>query len=383
MTRASAKIPVRLTRRELVRGAGGLLVALAGCRGTPRPETPATRAEPAPGTPRGAAVEGPGAAAAREQARARRLRDLRGPVALHAFFDLPEADPRSHELSGIAWDDATRTLYAVQDENARIVSLVPDAELRTWTIEGALQLQVGEESDLEGIVALPNGFFVCTEIGPHIFEVDRKGNVVRELPLPPHYRTARRNKSLESLSMSPSGRYLFTTSEAALGCDGLLATVTVGTSVRVLRIDLQTMDVVEHVYVTDPVPQKDTEHGVSELLALSDDELLVLERGFTKGIGNTARIYRTRLATSAVCTTAEHVDDASSALPKQLFVDLGLLASRVPPPSKQPQSSPLLDNFEGMAIGPELPDGRATILVVSDDNGRKQQVARLLVLAVG
>ena len=388
MTRASAKNPVVLGRRELVRGAAasvlGAISVLEGACGSP-PRPPA----PSPGAARsvasgGSAVPTPTAGPSRAEL-ARRLREPGRRVTLHSWFDLPFSDPRSHELSGIGWDEAARTLYAVQDENARIVSLVPDAGLRSWTIASAVKLgDLGESIDLEGLVVLPDGFFVCSEIGPRIFELDRSGRRRRDLPLPSHFVTARQNKSLESLTMSPSGRYLFTTSEAALGCDGLLATVTTGTRVRIARIELATMTVVEHVYATDPVTSQDTEYGVSELVALSDEDLLVLERGFAVGTGNSARIYRTRLGGAAACTSAEHLEDAADAVAKELFVDLArLTVPGEPPPVRQPQPAPILDNYEGMTIGPALPDGRATLVLVSDDNGRPKQVARILVLAVG
>lgn len=393
MTRPSEKIPVpragavaRLGRRELVRGAGAALLGWAAfgtqaCDGSRAAGTGA-RTAPLAG-PRDAGPEAAARAFTRSGRRAQRLASVRGPVSVHSYFDLPPDDARSHELSGIAWDEQARVLYAVQDEKAQIVSIVPDAHLRTWTITGALQVDVGDTNDLEGLVLLPDGYIVCTEIGPHIWELDLKGKVRGEIVLPGYFGTARKNKSLESLSLSPSGRYLFTTSEAALGCDGVLSTTNAGMRIRLTRIDLETKELLEHVYVTDPTARPETDQGVSELLALSDDELLVLERTFTKGIGNSARLYRTKLAPGAACTSAEHVDDAATALPKKLFTDLGLLALPDVPPAKQPQPSPLLDNFEGLAAGPDLPDGRPTLLLVSDDNGRATQVARILVLAIG
>ena len=43
---------------------------------------------------------------------------------------------------------------------------------------------------------------------------------------------------------------------------------------------------------------------------------------------------------------------------------------------------PSLDNFEGMTFGPRLPDGRATVLVVSDDNFRESQRTWFLLFAI-
>ena len=49
-------------------------------------------------------------------------------------------------------------------------------------------------------------------------------------------------------------------------------------------------------------------------------------------------------------------------------------------PSTQP--NPILDNYEALAIGPALADGRRLLFVTSDDNASASQVARVLVLAV-
>jgi hypothetical protein len=64
-------------------------------------------------------------------------------------------------------------------------------------------------------------------------------------------------------------------------------------------------------------------------------------------------------------------------------VDLAKLPAKGLPAAKQTQESPLLDNYEGLAVGPVLPDGRQSLILVSDDNARTDQFARIVVLAVG
>jgi hypothetical protein len=297
-----------------------------------------------------------------------------GGITLHSWFDLPD-DPRARELSGIGWDDASRTLFAVQDETPHIVPLHADADLRTWRYGERIKVE-SEPLDLEGIVVLPDGFVVCSEIGPRILEVDRAGHFRREIALPAKFSEATKNKSLESLAMSPDARYLFTTSEAGLPRDG--------PHVRILRIDRTTGEYVEHAYAEDRLVRPDQDYGIADLAALSSEDLLVLERGWTKGIGNSVRIYRVNLAdTASVCGAVERLGDLA-VLPKTLFLDLATVP--VPPglpPVKQPQASPLLDNFEGLTIGPRLADGRRALFLVSDDNARSDQFARVLVLAFG
>ena len=306
-----------------------------------------------------------------------------GPVQVHSWFDLPD-EPRSRELSGIAWDEATRTMWAVQDESANLVPLVPDKDLKRWSFGPVIVMKTSFPLDLEGIVVVNDGFIVASEKGPRVLEVDREGTLRRDIPLPAHFAKARENKSLESLSVSPDGRHLFTTTEEALTSDGARATRSAGTRVRVLRMARDGSDASEHAYATDPLPHDSGDYGVADLAAISNDELLVLERGWSRGSGNTARIYRVSISDPTTsCIAAVELSASGPVLAKRLLADLSTLTVRGLPPTRQTQAAPILDNFEGMAIGPVLPDGRPTLVLVSDDNGRTDQFARIVVLAVG
>ena len=341
-------------RRELVRSLAGLCAALAGAG------CPSTRA------PQTATAAG-----------------LSGKVALWSWFDLPD-EPRSRELSGIAWDDATRTLWAVQDESANIVPILPNADLTAWGFGPTITLRMSFPLDLEAIVVTPDGFIVASEKGPRILEVDREGKLRRDLPLPEHFEKARDNKSLESLTMSPDGRWLFTTTEEALSCDGARATTKAGTRVRILRMPRGEGDTSEHTYTTDPSPHETGDYGIADMCALSAVEVLVLERGWAHGYGNTIRVYRAHLDDPKTsCLAVPTLDASSPTMAKELLVDLGKLPTHGLPPPRQAQSSPLLDNFEGLALGPRLRDGRQSLILVSDDNGRSDQFARIVVLAIG
>ena len=359
--------PIGLSRRELVR-------VIAACCLLPLPTACGpSSAAPAPGRPaRSAALP---------------VTRPRGPfggrVEVYSWFDLPD-EPRSRELSGIAWDESTSTLWAVQDETANIVPLVPDATLRTWGFGPVIVLKMSFPLDLEGIVVTPKGFIVASEKGPRILEVDRAGKLRRDIPLPAHFLKARDNKSLESLSMSPDGRYLFTTSETALSCDGAYATTSAGTRVRILRTNRDGGEPEEHAYATDPLPHDGGDYGIADLAAIASDDVLVLERGWARGSGNTARIYRVSLTDPITsCLALPELSPDLPVMPKQLIVDLGKIPAKGLPKAKQTQESALLDNYEGLALGPVLPDGRLSLILVSDDNARSDQFARIVVLAVG
>ncbi len=375
MMRPAGKKPadrsIGLSRRELVRSAAALFLEAALL------QLP-TACVPNVATPGGGPVRAPALAA-----RVAPKGPFGGAVEVWSWFDLPDG-VRSRELSGIAWDETTRTLWAVQDETANIVPLLADAKMHTWGFGPVIVLKMSFPLDLEGIVITPDGFIVSSEIGPRVLEVDRSGKLRRDIPLPAHFSKARDNKSLESLSMSPDGRHLFTTSEAALSCDGTKATTTAGTRIRILRTNRDGGQPEEHAYATDPLPHAGGDYGVADLAALSADDLLVLERGWARGSGNTARIYRVSLAdpVTSCLATAELSADVP-VLPKKLVVDLAKVAAKGLPAAKQTQESPLLDNYEGLAVGPVLPDGRHSLILVSDDNARSDQFARIVVLAVG
>ena len=114
---------------------------------------------------------------------------------------------------------------------------------------------------------------------------------------------------------------------------------------------------------------------------MDDDTLLVLERGWQKGYGNTVRIFRTSLSGATNVSSVASLGPTAPLLDKELIVDFVALASAgFEHPSTQP--NPILDNYEALSVGPVLADGRQLLFLTSDDNENENQVARVLVLAV-
>jgi 3-phytase/alkaline phosphatase D len=239
--------------------------------------------------------------------------------------------------------------------------------------------------DAEGIVIkTEGGYFISNEFGPRVFELDARGQVVSELPLPAHFSGIRTNLALESLSLTPDGRYLFTANEAALEGDGPVASPAQGTLVRIARYDRVTRTLVEYAYRTDPVfaPGEGGDRGLVEIVALSDGELLTMERSFVPNVGNNVRIYRVGLAGAADVSRMDNLAPNTPVVQKTLLADLAELPDPGFPEPLQAQPARILDNFEGMTLGPLLPDGRQILFLISDDNSRDTQTPRILVLAV-
>ena len=313
-------------------------------------------------------------------------------------------------LSGLAFDASTQRFWALSDDRGengpvRIYRLRLDLGAAQTgplpvpvaaTVDGVVTLAgldgrpfAARSIDPEGLALLGGGFLLSTEgiaragIAPFIAEVGGDGRVRRELQLPDRIvpapgRGVRNNLGFESLALTPDARFLFAGIENALVQDGPEADVESGSPARILRFDRgDDGRRQEFVYPVDPVSRAaaaegaDRINGLADLLALDGERLLALERGFVEGVGNTARLYAVSLAGASDVAALDSLAGASFvAAHKSLVIDFGDLG--VP-----------MENFEGLAFGPELADGRGTIVVVSDDNfNPAQEATTFLVFAV-
>ena len=112
--------------------------------------------------------------------------------------------------------------------------------------------------------------------------------------------------------------------------------------------------------------------GISALAALDDGRLIVMERELYVPAARPRAILdqtfsRVKLYVVAPSAAATDSDDI---LPKQLFCEfetrLSLTAAGI---------DVALANFEGMCLGPRLPDGRHTLVLISDSQGGMASLA--------
>jgi hypothetical protein len=304
---------------------------------------------------------------------------------LLACFDLPATDPRSHELSGLAWDPAAQRLFAVSDRNRTLTVLVPRPDLAGFDLAPSIPLDIAiDDWDGEAVAIAGDRFLVvASESPPAVFSVDRAGHDARRLALP--FRPGvRHNLGIEGIGYAAAGarRYVFTVNEQALEGDGPGSTVDHGTVVRLTRHSLDGEPVLEVAYLTDPVFTAGYgDAGVSDLAVLSPERVLVLERGWVSGAGNSIRVYAVDLRGAPSIAA---LDDARRAAPvaKRLVLDLATVDDTrcsVPP---APQRRKIFDNYEGLAVGPALGDGRRVLFLVSDDNDNRWQLPRVLAVAL-
>jgi hypothetical protein len=310
-----------------------------------------------------------------------------------------------HGLSGLYFDAPTSTLFAASDDDSshpRDSARVLRFRLTqgpTVTPEGVWSLErrgvVREQSpawQLESIApVMPGdrrrGFFVGTEndalepgLPSQIYRCTENGPCELALPLPREFVTdagastgIQRNQGIEGLTVSPDGQQLVAAFERSLTQER----PTAGTRER-SRVITHATDGTggwqQYAYELDPPPASEAQGpGISEVLALATNRLLVLERGFSPRCGNTIRLFDVTIDPRIALRPGQSVSDAEP-LRKQLLIDL----TDEKDAFDQPKLSAALENFEGMTLGPALPDGSSTLLLVADDNLRPDQITALI-----
>lgn len=322
-------------------------------------------------------------------------------------------------LSALAYDRNRDRLYALSDDRsqkapARFYTLKltlnpdnPDSYLDKIDIESVTVLKAENGNpyppgsiDPEGIALTPEQtVFISSEgdtnrnIPPAIAEFDLEtGRWQRSLPIPDRYipdapgngqqRGVRNNLAFEALTTSPIGIVpaageplrVFVATEAALAQDSdPQAGEAIDLKSRWLHYLLSAGPVnlvSEHLYQLDPPPLGAIAHGLTEILALDGGgHFLSLERSFgTEGFA--VKIFQ--LSTGAASDTASIPSlkgdlEGITPIKKQLLLDLSTLGIT-------------LDNLEGMTLGPRLNDGTHSLILVSDDNFRDDQVTQFLLL---
>lgn len=323
-------------------------------------------------------------------------------------FEIPGTEEfqktRVGGLSGLVWDESAKMFWAVSDDRGRVnepriygleLSVPAKGKSLSWKIAKLITLTDPKSDpkskksvwDLEGIALLPWGDFLIVSEGDmnqkprvnsRVMAFKPTGVFMRDFEVPAEYlapatgqqKTGPRNNfSFEGLAAHAEGQMWVVASELGLVQDA-------GETTRFLEYT-QTQPFVlkpgrEWFYPLSPLnPEKKASKetlsktqplitGVSEILHARGDEWWVLERGAglsVSGISFSANLFRTELG-------------SSQELKKNLLLDLAATDAR------------LQRNFEAMAWGPNLPDGRRLLILMSDNNLEKKDPTVIAAFAV-
>lgn len=189
----------------------------------------------------------------------------------------------------------------------------------------------------------------------------------------------RRNGVLEGMSFADNYKTLFANAEEPLYEDGLSADVTDNNAfIRIYKFNAGTKkNTAQFAYKLSPIAypaNPDTGfkiNGVSEILSIGNNKLLVMERSFSTGrIACTIKLFIADLngATDISKITLQGNNKFIPATKNLLLNmdDLGIYT----------------DNIEGVTFGPLLPNGHKTLLFIADNNFSDSQKAQVLLFEV-
>lgn len=327
-------------------------------------------------------------------------------------------------LSGITYDPKGMSavtskayrFYALSDDDsqngeARFYSLrldltsgdSPNIRLKKVTVEGVTSLKKPDGETFswgsinpEGIALSPrDSVFIASEgvtradRPPFVGEFDLKTGTQRgELPIPKRYipdasdRKQQQgvvdNFGFESLTIdpetfSPGGIdpfRLFVAMEAPLMQDIDSENSNKLRMLHYLIVDKTPQLISENLYTLDPVPVS-VLNGLTELVTLGGGQFLSLERSFGLS-GYNARIYQVAVGAATDTSRINSFKGRPAnvePVKKKLLLDLTELG--IP-----------LYNLEGMTLGPRLPDGSQSLVLVSDDNFDDSQKTQFLLFSL-
>jgi hypothetical protein len=252
--------------------------------------------------------------------------------------------------------------------------------------------------DPEGIRIAPNGNLYISSEGnwnaaaasrfqPFVREFKIDGTYVRDFEMPTAFNYvdnattgARNNKLFEALAVTPNGT-VFTANEDALIEDGPITTLTAGSVVRVVKLNPATgKPLAQYAYNVGPIPVDKgptgafaPDNGLPELLAISETEFIAIERAFADGVGNTIKLFLTKIEsdTTDVSGLKSLTGAVYKPMTRELLLDMPINYNGVK-----------LDNIEGISWGPRLPNGNRTLILVSDNNFSDTQTTQFLAFEV-
>ena len=377
----------------------------------------------------------------RQRDRLYALSDDRGRLAPPRFYTLQLHTAEGTDFSNNFTDsvstvsnplssDATNNETAIQIQSVDIQSVT------YLTQENGDPFPV-DTIDPEGLVLSPEGtLFISSEgvtnasVPPWVDEFDlNSGQRLRRLSIPPQYRPAeldeeataptmggQNNTGFEALALSAAGMGMgndepyrvFVGLENPLIQDANIVNPEAPQPGRILHYVVspdQSFVLSEHVYPIEPLPFGAVTNGLVELMALgSGGHFLSLERSYGLG-GVRAKLFQTTFSDATDTATLAFLDPDATANAAQNTVPTNTgpnTAQNAAVPNQgtqawldgiQPMRKQLvfdlydsgirLDNVEGMTLGPRLPDGSRSLLMISDDNfNPDDQVTQLLLFRI-
>ncbi len=220
---------------------------------------------------------------------------------------------------------------------------------------------------------------------PAVIEITPEGNFLDTFAMPAQMHMSsqetgpRRNGVFEGLTFDDAYKYLYVNVEEPLYNDGSRAGLHDSTGIiRIIKFDAATKKAIsQYGYTIDPVAYPPTPegafiiNGISDILSLGKNKLLVIERSFSTGRpACTIRVYIAGLSQADdVKEMASIKDKPVKMIRKKLLLNMDDLKIYI-------------DNIEGVTFGPTLSNGHRSLLFISDNNFDPREKTQVLLFEV-
>lgn len=190
----------------------------------------------------------------------------------------------------------------------------------------------------------------------------------------------RQNGALEGISFGQNYNTLYAAMEEPLYEDGPRADIIETKSwIRIFQFETSSKkNIAQYVYPLEPVAYPPLLNGslkingISEILAIQPNKLLVVERSFSTGrMACTIKVFLADLgsASNVIDTNSLKENPPTHLITKKLVLNMDSLGLHT-------------DNIEGVTFGPTLPNGHRTLVFVADNNFLSIQKTQFLVFEV-
>lgn len=251
--------------------------------------------------------------------------------------------------------------------------------------------------DPEGIRVEQSGnVLISDEYGPRLIEFSPAGKWIREFSIPPRYLISKpgidkadenpaniagrqTNRGMEGLAISSDGKNVFGLMQSPLLQDSFRQAMKdkpAGLNCRLLQFSIAGQLEKEMLYHLD-----DNSNKLNELLAVKPNAFIAIERDGEVGVE--AKYKKLMLVSTENASDIAKIDKLpptdvpNGVVPvtKRVLIDMldprwKLAGERMP------------EKIEGIAFGPDLPDGRRVLLVTSDNDFEPQNPSYVYAFAV-
>ncbi|MFK8061113.1 MAG: esterase-like activity of phytase family protein [Polaribacter sp.] len=256
--------------------------------------------------------------------------------------------------------------------------------------ENALDLEsIFMDEETEEFYFVSEGF-IKGDKQPSVFTTNKEGVFKHQYKLPTHFsdlKNVKQNAVFEGSTKSKDGKGFWVAMEGVLKADGVEPTFKKTQSpVRITYFDKKTKNATKQFayqleHITKPAKGNINLNGVTAILEYKENHFFVIERTYQNGYGvygNIVKIFEVSIDNETTNTLE------INSLKEQNFI---LVKKRLAfnfEDVKNKLTDGIVDNLEGITLGPKLANGNQSLILVSDDNFQKygKQLNQFILLEI-